>query len=284
MSWLSSELHKLKNTFNNELGVWNGSTAAHDTALDVANQNEEYAKQNMALQYQYDMDAWNKQNEYNSPVAQMKRLSDAGLNPNMIYGSGSATGNSASAPSTPTAPTVTEATTGNSGLFGAINNIVGLVSSFTNITHMISSIVNLGASTANTEASTGNIRANTKSILENIKKTKAQEANLSWDNVIKQAMAKTAQIDANNRQGTYYGTFSKVYGPAVMQSLYDIGVDSVDGITEGSKFLGRTYMRDVQPTVSKFYNEDILPLFKRAFKAISNSSGPHRYFYRRLYK
>lgn len=33
---------------------------------------------------------WKMQNEYNLPINQMKRLQDAGLNPNLIYGSGSA--------------------------------------------------------------------------------------------------------------------------------------------------------------------------------------------------
>lgn len=43
---------------------------------------------------------WNRQNEYNSPAAQMLRLSAAGLNPNLMYGQGT-TGNAAviSAPS-----------------------------------------------------------------------------------------------------------------------------------------------------------------------------------------
>lgn len=31
---------------------------------------------------------WNRQNEYNAPSSQMKRLAEAGLNPNMMYGSG----------------------------------------------------------------------------------------------------------------------------------------------------------------------------------------------------
>ena len=31
---------------------------------------------------------WNMQNEYNSPEAQMRRLRDAGLNPNLVYGNG----------------------------------------------------------------------------------------------------------------------------------------------------------------------------------------------------
>lgn len=33
---------------------------------------------------------WNMQNEYNSPMSQMARLRDAGLNPNLVYGHGSA--------------------------------------------------------------------------------------------------------------------------------------------------------------------------------------------------
>lgn len=40
---------------------------------------------------------WHKQNEYNSPTQQMQRLKAAGLNPHLVYGSGSAVGNSASA-------------------------------------------------------------------------------------------------------------------------------------------------------------------------------------------
>lgn len=43
--------------------------------------------------YSKDLEMWNKANEYNSPTMQMQRLKEAGLNPNMIYGSGSAAGN-----------------------------------------------------------------------------------------------------------------------------------------------------------------------------------------------
>ena len=44
-------------------------------------------------QRQWDLDMWNKQNEYNNPKNQMLRLSAAGLNPNLVYGSGSVSGN-----------------------------------------------------------------------------------------------------------------------------------------------------------------------------------------------
>jgi len=50
--------------------------------------------------YNRDTEAWNRQNEYNSPQAQMGRLKEAGLNPNLIYGSGAATstGNASTLP------------------------------------------------------------------------------------------------------------------------------------------------------------------------------------------
>lgn len=43
-----------------------------------------------ALQRQYALEDWEKQNQYNSPLQQMTRLRQAGLNPNLVYGSGAA--------------------------------------------------------------------------------------------------------------------------------------------------------------------------------------------------
>lgn len=65
-------------------------------------------KQNLKLaEYQYskELEMWNRQNEYNSPQAQMKRYTDAGLNPNMV----ATQGNSGNATQMPQyqAPTIT---------------------------------------------------------------------------------------------------------------------------------------------------------------------------------
>lgn len=60
---------------------------------------EQTHKYNMQLaKYQYDknMEAWHMQNEYNSPSSQMSRLKQAGLNPNLVYGNGTVTGNTTS--------------------------------------------------------------------------------------------------------------------------------------------------------------------------------------------
>lgn len=51
------------------------------------------------LEYERNLEQWVRQNEYNSPTEQMNRLSAAGLNPNMLYGSGTAAvGNASSSP------------------------------------------------------------------------------------------------------------------------------------------------------------------------------------------
>lgn len=48
------------------------------------------AKRRQNLANKQNIEFWNMQNAYNTPKAQMGRLKDAGLNPNLIYGSGSA--------------------------------------------------------------------------------------------------------------------------------------------------------------------------------------------------
>ncbi len=50
-------------------------------------------------QNQYNLEMWNKQNEYNTPQAQKQRLLDAGLNPALMYGNGSASTGLAESPS-----------------------------------------------------------------------------------------------------------------------------------------------------------------------------------------
>lgn len=45
------------------------------------------------LKYQKDLEQWYRENAYNAPDEQMRRLRNAGLNPNLVYGTGSVTGN-----------------------------------------------------------------------------------------------------------------------------------------------------------------------------------------------
>lgn len=51
--------------------------------------NKKIARENR----EFSLEMWNRNNEYNTPLAQMQRIKEAGLNPNLMYGQGT-TGNS----------------------------------------------------------------------------------------------------------------------------------------------------------------------------------------------
>jgi hypothetical protein len=65
------------------------ATAGIGVAGDVLNTGLQYLS--AAQQHKWNIQDWNRQNAYNDPSAQMARLKSAGLNPNMVYGGGSAT-------------------------------------------------------------------------------------------------------------------------------------------------------------------------------------------------
>lgn len=59
--------------------------------------------------YLYTKSLIDYQNDYNSPISQMKRLQEAGLNPMLVYGGGNVTGNQSAGGSAPsTAPTLSK--------------------------------------------------------------------------------------------------------------------------------------------------------------------------------
>lgn len=64
----------------------------------LARQKYKYDTRAADTAYQRDVAMWNMQNAYNAPSAQMERLQKAGLNPNLVYGGGSVTGNTAGSP------------------------------------------------------------------------------------------------------------------------------------------------------------------------------------------
>lgn len=78
-----------------------GAIGAHNSLKMLEYQNQ-YNREMADLQWQRYQDAWNKENAYNSPAQQVQRLKEAGLNPALMYGSGSASvGNSSHLPSPP---------------------------------------------------------------------------------------------------------------------------------------------------------------------------------------
>lgn len=75
-----------------------GSLFAQNTQFKRQKQlmeiQQQYNRENAEWEQQMAVNNWNMQNEYNTPANQIKRLEEAGLNPNLMYGNGSAaTGN-----------------------------------------------------------------------------------------------------------------------------------------------------------------------------------------------
>lgn len=68
-----------------------GISTVGNAAVAAASNKRQFRNQQkaMALQLQQNKELWDYQNAYNTPQSQMDRLKQAGLNPNLIYGSGS---------------------------------------------------------------------------------------------------------------------------------------------------------------------------------------------------
>lgn len=70
--------------------------------------NREYNLKLAQMQNQWNIEQWQRENDYNSPMAQIQRLKEAGINPDMVYGGGIANTSASSpqmtagAPSSPT--------------------------------------------------------------------------------------------------------------------------------------------------------------------------------------
>lgn len=66
-----------------------------------AAENQKMREYNLMLakqQNQWNLEQWSRENAYNDPTAQLQRLRTAGLNPDLVYGSGSAASLSAPSP------------------------------------------------------------------------------------------------------------------------------------------------------------------------------------------
>lgn len=89
----------LASLVNTGISAWQGSKDREQSQKNL--QMEMAFNQNEAKKERdYNLEMWNLSNTYNSPQEQMARLKAAGLNPNMVYGTGNVSGlSSSSAPS-----------------------------------------------------------------------------------------------------------------------------------------------------------------------------------------
>jgi hypothetical protein len=97
-------------------------------------------------QWNKNVEMWHMQNEYNAPKQQVTRLKEAGLNPNLVYGKGTSTGNQSAQAPTYQAPTMQAPQV-------AIGNVLG---EFQNLELRQAQIDNVKAQTARTNQATAN--------------------------------------------------------------------------------------------------------------------------------
>lgn len=66
-----------------------GQVANAVSQVSANRKAREFAREQYDIQRKDNLADWNMQNNFNSPQEQMKRLTDAGLNPNLVYGANS---------------------------------------------------------------------------------------------------------------------------------------------------------------------------------------------------
>lgn len=88
----------------------------------------ELNQKSMENAYKMNLEQWNRENEYNSPSAQMARIQAAGLNPNLIYGSTDG-GTAASSPNMQAAQYDAP---------NAPNDLIGVAKAFSSLTDSVS--------------------------------------------------------------------------------------------------------------------------------------------------
>lgn len=86
-AWNQSKANE--HAFNMNMHAWRQEVAQNEQNWYRDN---EYAERVWAMQNQYNEKMWHMMNDYNSPQAQMARYSQAGLNPNLIYGQSNTSG------------------------------------------------------------------------------------------------------------------------------------------------------------------------------------------------
>ncbi len=105
-----------------------GQKDANQTNIQLQREANQNRMQLAEYAFDRDVEMWEMQRDYNRPEAQMERLKAAGLNPHLVYGSGTVTGNMAGTPPSYQTPAVSSANVGAlppPDLGGAVDSYLG---------------------------------------------------------------------------------------------------------------------------------------------------------------
>lgn len=170
------------------LGSIIGSGINYFTQQNAAASSERaVAMQNLGnmylAKYQNDrnLELWNMQNEYNAPKQQMARLKEAGLNPNLVYGNGSAV-NVANAPASTQVPHLgayTNYAPYASGMASSINSVFDNLLKIANIRKTNQETSNLNEYQNNMKLQGSNLRI--EIALKNMSLAKSKVERQYWE-------------------------------------------------------------------------------------------------------
>lgn len=140
------------------------------------------------------MESWTLMNDYNHPVQQMKRLELAGLNPNLVYGSGAVTGNTTSAPALQGGGVLT----GPESIVKGLGQVLGMAQGTANLQNTRAQTRASVASAGASQAQASNLQAQAA---YQEQKNKYAEASMIADIDYKQALADKTRAEADVAHG-----------------------------------------------------------------------------------
>ena len=162
--------------------------------MEIAKYQAQWQQQENEKAYQRSLNMWNLQNEYNSPAQQMARIRAAGLNPNLVYGSG-VTGNSSGStpqyePAKFNAPTMQAYRGWNLGISDAISQFLAYRTAKAQVDNMEAQNSLIRQQTATEATKQANIAASTS----------RSEFDLNMAKELKDVSVSSAIADMNQKQ------------------------------------------------------------------------------------
>lgn len=161
------------------------------------------------------MMSWNIMNDYNHPINQMARLKAAGLNPYVVYGSGSVTGNTSGSPALQGGGISTSVESSFKGLSNILSTIQGKANIDNTNAQTRASTAAAGASSA--QAANLNAQAAINET-RNKYEEKSQIADLDY----KRALAEKTKAEASIAKGEA-NIFGDTGGSKGANTLLDVG-------------------------------------------------------------
>jgi len=177
------------------------------------------------------MQSWNMMNDYNHPVQQMQRLKEAGLNPLLVYGSGSVTGNTTGSPALVGGGVSTPV----ESAFRGLGNIMSVLQGKANIdnTHAQTAASNAAAGASTAQASNLSAQASV-----NQQRADFERQSIIADLDYKRAM--TRKLNQDKRKGV--ADTRRAEAIASMDEAAAQLFGNIPGGAQGSKF-GRDVLK-----------------------------------------